>query len=105
MVLTRYGHRWLTSRSPWGQMRQYRIWAHGLSRPGRLRRARMVGGEAMSSGTAAARPRVAAAIQILRDRNERVTAARGALIEVLDGTEEHLTADDIVGRVERTVPG
>jgi len=65
----------------------------------------MVGGEAMSSGTAAVRPRVAAAIQILRDRNERVTAARGALIEVLDGTEEHLTADEIVGRVERTVPG
>jgi len=64
----------------------------------------MVGGEAMSSGTTAARPRVAAAIQILRDRNERVTAARGALIEVLDGTQDHLTADEIVGRVEQTVP-
>ena len=59
----------------------------------------------MSTPITAARPRVAAAIQTLRERNERVTAARAALIEVLDGTEEHLTADEIVGRVEQTVPG
>ena len=42
---------------------------------------------------------------VLRDRNERVTAAREALIEVLDGTDEHLTADEIVARAEQTAPG
>ncbi len=40
--------------------------------------------------------RVPAALALLRDRHERVTRARQAVIEVLDGTEEHLAADEIV---------
>ena len=35
-------------------------------------------------------PRVQAALSLLRDHHERVTRARQAVIEVLDGTEEHL---------------
>jgi Fur family ferric uptake transcriptional regulator len=48
---------------------------------------------------------VAAAIRALRDRNERVTLAREAVIEVLDATDEHLSADQIVARAEQTAPG
>ncbi len=65
----------------------------------------MVRGEAMRVRGTAARPRVAAAIRALRDRNERVTLAREAVIEVLDATDEHLSADQIVARAEQTAPG
>ena len=65
----------------------------------------MVWGEVMRVRATAARPRVAAAIRALRDRNERVTLAREAVIEVLDGTDEHLSADQIVTRAEQTAPG
>jgi len=65
----------------------------------------MVWGEAMRVRATAARPRVAAAIRALRARNERVTVAREAVIEVLDGTDEHLSADQIVTRAEQTAPG
>ncbi|HET9777911.1 MAG TPA: hypothetical protein VFP81_01370, partial [Propionibacteriaceae bacterium] len=39
-----------------------------------------------ASGSAS---RVQAALSLLRDRHERVTRARQAVIEVLDGTQEH----------------
>lgn len=42
---------------------------------------------------------------ILRERGERVTRARRAVIEVLDSTTEHLDADEIAGRAEGTAPG
>jgi Fur family transcriptional regulator, ferric uptake regulator len=50
-------------------------------------------------------PRVQAALALLRDRHERVTRARQAIIEVLDGTDEHLAADEIVARAEASAPG
>jgi Fur family transcriptional regulator, ferric uptake regulator len=42
---------------------------------------------------------------LLRDKHERVTKARQAVIEVLDGTREHLAADEIVARAEASAPG
>ena len=50
-------------------------------------------------------PRVAGAVAALRDRGERVTRVRRAVIEVLDATAEHLTADEIAGRAEDLAPG
>jgi Fur family transcriptional regulator, ferric uptake regulator len=50
-------------------------------------------------------PRVQAALALLRDRHERVTRARQAIIEVLDSTDEHLAADEIVARAEASAPG
>ena len=50
-------------------------------------------------------PRVEAALGLLRDRRERVTRARQAVIEVLDGTQEHLAAEEIVARAEASAPG
>jgi Fur family transcriptional regulator, ferric uptake regulator len=50
-------------------------------------------------------PRVRAALGLLRDQHERVTRARQAVIEVLDGTDEHLAADEIVARAEASAPG
>ena len=55
-------------------------------------------------GSASA-PRVQAALGLLRDQHERVTRARQAVIEVLDSTDEHLAADEIVARAEATAPG
>jgi Fur family transcriptional regulator, ferric uptake regulator len=52
-----------------------------------------------------ASPRVQVALDLLRNRHERVTRSRRAVIEVLDGTEEHLTADEIVARAEASAPG
>ncbi|HET9779836.1 MAG TPA: transcriptional repressor, partial [Propionibacteriaceae bacterium] len=49
--------------------------------------------------------RVQAALSLLRDRHERVTRARQAVIEVLDGTQEHLAAEEIVARAEASAPG
>jgi Fur family transcriptional regulator, ferric uptake regulator len=59
----------------------------------------------MSSAGSASPPRVEAALGLLRDQHERVTRARQAVIEVLDGTNEHLAADEIVARVEASAPG
>ena len=42
---------------------------------------------------------------MLRERGERVTRVREAVIEVLDVTDEHLGADEIVVRAEAIVPG
>jgi Fur family ferric uptake transcriptional regulator len=50
-------------------------------------------------------PRVQAALTVLREKHERVTRARQAVIEVLDGTEEHLAAEEIVARAEVSAPG
>jgi Fur family ferric uptake transcriptional regulator len=49
--------------------------------------------------------RVRAAVDLLRSRGERVTRVRQAVIEVLDGTAEHLDADEIVGRAAAAAPG
>jgi len=49
--------------------------------------------------------RVSVALDLLRKRSERVTRARQAVLETLDGTEEHLTADEIVSRAATTAPG
>jgi Fur family transcriptional regulator, ferric uptake regulator len=59
-------------------------------------------GKVGSSGSAS---RVQAALSLLRDQHERVTRARQAVIEVLDGTQEHLGADEIVARAESSAPG
>ena len=58
-----------------------------------------------SSGRSDSPPRVQAALSVLRTQRERVTRARQAVIEVLDGTEEHLAADEIVARAEASAPG
>jgi Fur family transcriptional regulator, ferric uptake regulator len=50
-------------------------------------------------------PRVQAALGLLRAQHERVTRARQAVIEVLDSTDDHLTADEIVTRAEASAPG
>ena len=56
-----------------------------------------------TSGTRAERG--AAAVAALTAKGERVTAARRAVIEVLDGTVEHLTADEIAVRAAGAAPG
>ncbi|WP_405070705.1 transcriptional repressor [Kribbella sp. NBC_01510] len=43
--------------------------------------------------------------QRLRERGERVTPARLAVVEVLAGTEEHLSAEQIGERAEELRPG
>jgi Fur family transcriptional regulator, ferric uptake regulator len=50
-------------------------------------------------------PRVQAALGLLRVQHERVTRARQAVIEVLDSTDDHLAADEIVARAEASAPG
>jgi Fur family transcriptional regulator, ferric uptake regulator len=57
------------------------------------------------SGRSDSSPRVLAALRVLRDQHERVTRTRQAVIEVLDGTEEHLAADEIIARAEASAPG
>lgn len=49
--------------------------------------------------------RVLSAVELLRARRERVTPARLAVLEVLDATEEHLSADEIVELVARRATG
>jgi Fur family ferric uptake transcriptional regulator len=61
--------------------------------------------QAGKGGESGAPPRVQAALALLRDRHERVTRARQAIIEVLDGTDEHLTAEEIIVRAEASAPG
>jgi Fur family ferric uptake transcriptional regulator len=46
-----------------------------------------------------------ATAQSLRERGERVTPARLAVVEVLAGTEEHLSAEQIGERAEQLRPG
>jgi Fur family ferric uptake transcriptional regulator len=76
----------------------------GVSKPvwGRIKN---VPASNMTSGESAYQPRVQAALALLRNRRERVTRARQAVIEVLDGTDEHLAADEIVARAEASAPG
>ena len=50
-------------------------------------------------------PRVQTALDELRARSERVTPARRAVLEVLDATADHLTAEEIVAQAERSAPG
>ena len=63
------------------------------------------GGVAATTGRTALPPRVQAVLAELRARNERVTRVRQAVIEVLDGTDEHLAADEIASRAEASAPG
>ena len=60
-------------------------------------------GDARLSTSASSRVQVA--LGLLREQHERITRARQAVIEVLDGTEEHLTANEIVDRAEASAPG
>ncbi len=46
-----------------------------------------------------------AALEALRDRGERVTRVRQAVIQVLDSTAEHLDADRIVSQAAASAPG
>jgi Fur family ferric uptake transcriptional regulator len=65
----------------------------------------VVQAERTGSGGSVSPPRVQAALSLLRDRHERVTRARQAVIEVLESTEEHLAADEIIARAEASAPG
>ena len=58
-----------------------------------------------NSGRSEPASRVQLALGLLRDQHERVTKARQAVLEVLDGTDEHLAADEIVARAEASAPG
>ncbi len=49
--------------------------------------------------------RIQAAVDALRVRGERVTRVRRAVIEVLDGTADHLDADEIVRQAAASAPG
>lgn len=62
-------------------------------------------GSMAGAGSAASRPRVGAAVASLRAQGERVTRARRAVLEVLDGTVGHLNADEIARRVTELSPG
>ena len=64
----------------------------------------MQAGKVTSSGSVAP-PRVKIALALLREKHERVTRARQAVIEVLDSTDEHLAAEEIVARAEASAPG
>lgn len=48
--------------------------------------------------------RLAAAVALLRSRHERVTPARLAVLGVLDRTDEHLGAEDVVTRAAERAP-
>lgn len=50
-------------------------------------------------------PAVTEALGRLRERGERVTSARRAVLQVLDDAREHLCAEDIVERVDLAEPG
>ncbi|HWC22096.1 MAG TPA: Fur family transcriptional regulator [Flexivirga sp.] len=50
-------------------------------------------------------PAVAEALGQLREKGERVTAARRAVLEVLDEARGHLCAEDIAERVDAAEPG
>ena len=64
-----------------------------------------MGSIARSPHDGSARSRVHAALTVLRERGERVTRVRQAVIEVLDTTDEHLGANEIVRKAEAIVPG
>lgn len=49
--------------------------------------------------------RVTAALAALRERGERVTPGRAAVLEVVDASAEHLDAESIATAVARRVPG
>ena len=85
-------------------MRHYRNYVSPVSKPdwGRIENVRT---GRVTSSESASPPRVQAALGLLRDQHERVTRARQAVIEVLDGTDEHLAADEIVARAEASAPG
>jgi Fur family ferric uptake transcriptional regulator len=59
----------------------------------------------LRSGDSTTPRRVQIALSLLRERHERVTRARRAVIEILDSTDEHLAADEIVARAEASAPG
>src|SRR5512133_1428966 len=87
-------------------MRHYRIYVRvGGPVDCRWRENQEVQARRRTSDESGPSPRVQAALRLLRDQRERVTRARHAVIEVLDGTDEHLAADEIVARAEASAPG
>ncbi|RNI25396.1 Fur family transcriptional regulator [Flexivirga caeni] len=50
-------------------------------------------------------PAVAEAVQLLRAKGERVTVARRAVLQVLDGANGHLCAEEIAACVDDAEPG
>ena len=50
-------------------------------------------------------PAVAEALGLLREKGERVTIARRAVLQVLDRASGHLCAEDIATRVDEAEPG
>jgi len=50
-------------------------------------------------------PAVSEALDLLRQKGERVTAARKAVLQVLDDASGHLCAEDIATRVDEAEPG
>jgi Fur family ferric uptake transcriptional regulator len=64
-----------------------------------------VGAGKVTSGGSLAPSRVKVALDLLREKHERVTRARQAVIEVLDSTDDHLAAEEIVARAEASAPG
>lgn len=53
----------------------------------------------------ALQPRVRTAIALLRAHHERVTPARRAILEILDATQQHLNAEEIVALAAGHTPG
>jgi Fur family ferric uptake transcriptional regulator len=84
-------------------MRHYRSWA-GTARSRRGQNGAVTSGPVASAADRPA-PRVQTALDGLRSRGERVTPARRAVLQVLDATADHLTAEEIVARGEQSAPG
>lgn len=59
----------------------------------------------MTTPGSAPKPRVHAAVAMLRARHERVTSARLAILEILDTTQRHLNAEEIVALAAEQTPG
>ncbi|MGI8459744.1 MAG: Fur family transcriptional regulator [Propionibacteriaceae bacterium] len=59
----------------------------------------------MTTVPASTTPHADAAVTVLRERHERVTAARAAVLEVLELATGHLTADDVTTLVTARAPG
>jgi Fur family ferric uptake transcriptional regulator len=58
-----------------------------------------------SIGAASPGVRGLTTLERLRSQGERLTRARRAIVEVLDATADHLTADEIVAAAEAIAPG
>ncbi len=59
----------------------------------------------MTTAPGPATPRADVAVRLLRERRERVTVARTAVLEVLDLATGHLNADDVTALATARAPG